>query len=169
VSILLQLQTFLFEENVPQDYGNENYQRKTHWTAVKRAKDIALAFRCSRCTHTASNPWPPLRDAVIARVSSGAGAKKYVAPVKRGVLFMKSHFADVSKNGLVVTNESLAWAGELAFLCQRRSKKNHRNFLTATHPPKTSTLLKVRLAERFFFLSAKNFKGKRTTNRVIVL
>lgn len=65
-SILLQLQSFLFAENIPQDWGGN--ERACHkQSIVGQAIRNAQRFTCTvvaaggkKVTHTHSNPWPPL-------------------------------------------------------------------------------------------------------------
>merc|ERR1712217_910389 len=54
-SILLQLQSFLFSENVPQDegYDKQNYIEFTNPLKL-------IDFTCRRCGHTGTKPCPPL-------------------------------------------------------------------------------------------------------------
>lgn len=56
-SILRQLQTFLFAENVPQDYGGS---RKNTMTAreLDALRRSTRNFRCPTCEHTGNRPWP---------------------------------------------------------------------------------------------------------------
>ena len=66
LSLLLQLQSFLFAENIPQDYGGY-HTAHTSAPALKTAVRDAHSFVCkvqthdgSWVTHTHSHPWPPL-------------------------------------------------------------------------------------------------------------
>lgn len=54
-SILLQLQSFLFSENVPQDHGGAQ-QNYVQFTSPKSLRN----FKCKRCGHTGMKPCPPL-------------------------------------------------------------------------------------------------------------
>eukprot|EP01083_Nonionella_stella_P039796 108250_1 len=66
-SILLQLQSFLFAENVPQDYVPVDYSIKNVVRSenVKNAFKLARKFKCSavQCPHKGTNPWPQLKRA----------------------------------------------------------------------------------------------------------
>jgi len=55
-SILLQLQSFLFDENVPQDggYNKNNYIQYTHPRRLYN-------FKCARCGHCGKKPFPPIQ------------------------------------------------------------------------------------------------------------
>lgn len=61
-SILLQLQAFLFAENIPQEYGGtlEAYNDEE---LVSRARAAMARSRCS-CGHTSAEPYPPLPEKV---------------------------------------------------------------------------------------------------------
>ena len=61
-SILMQLQSFLFAENIPQDYGKDEYNYLFHPRNVNRIIAQNLSFKCvidAEHTHTHNNPWPP--------------------------------------------------------------------------------------------------------------
>ena len=65
-SLLLQLQSFLFAENIPQDYGGNS---RACWTdaAVASVRHQNRRYRFSvdaETTHTHDAPWPPLPPAV---------------------------------------------------------------------------------------------------------
>jgi len=80
VSILLQLQSFLFSENIPQmDYmgGEYNKEYKASSWSIDRAKTELLGFRCDKCGHKGLEPFPPFH-----KLSGVAGFETvvYVAP-----------------------------------------------------------------------------------------
>jgi len=59
-SILLQLQSFLFSDNVPQEAwpGEKEYSRSNY---IQQTSTQRLAcFRCKRCCHTGTRPHPPI-------------------------------------------------------------------------------------------------------------
>lgn len=62
-SILLQLQSFLFDENVPQEYGPA-IQNKQSIFDVEKSKLEMKEFKCS-CQHSYDNIYPPLYNTTI--------------------------------------------------------------------------------------------------------
>jgi len=61
-SILLQLQSFLFSENVPQDYGGDSsleYGNSSVVQSIERIKN----FKCTKCGHCCKKPVPALPPA----------------------------------------------------------------------------------------------------------
>src|SRR5689334_12933073 len=68
-SILLQLQTFLTAENIPQDYGGA-VKSTTEVSAVDHAKEQIDKFVCAACGHSYRNPFPPLPPAELVTISN---------------------------------------------------------------------------------------------------
>jgi hypothetical protein len=60
-SILLQLQGFLFAENVPQEYGGFK-KAYTDGKCVLLARAELSEFHCETCGHTGEHPQPPLPE-----------------------------------------------------------------------------------------------------------
>lgn len=58
-SILLQLQTFLTAENIPQDHGGSTRQINAV-DKVDEAKWKIDSFKCTDCNHCYEDPFPPL-------------------------------------------------------------------------------------------------------------
>ena len=71
-SLLLQLQSFLFADNIPQDYGGD---ARAYWTrkAIASVKEQNCAFRLDLGaeTHTHSSPWPPLPEVLVKAAAQG--------------------------------------------------------------------------------------------------
>lgn len=72
-AILLQIQSFLFDENVPQHGGGteRNYTAASESTAIQRVLQHARSlmvtttdFEGTKVVHTHDKPWPPLQDVV---------------------------------------------------------------------------------------------------------
>lgn len=92
MSILLQLQSFLFSENVPQDYGGASslsYGNSSVVTSLNRIKN----FRC-KCGHHHSRPVPAL-------------PKAYYQCLKAEVSHTGSHI--IAQKGAVVNQNTVFW------------------------------------------------------------
>jgi ubiquitin-protein ligase len=59
-SVLMQLQSFLFAENIDQDGGYTAKARTASW-AVKGSRSACTSFYCTKCSHSHSTPWPPIK------------------------------------------------------------------------------------------------------------
>lgn len=59
-SVLLQLQSFLFAENIPQDSGY-SYKQESSLRGVSEAKAEIMRFKC-KCGHTYEHPHPALPE-----------------------------------------------------------------------------------------------------------
>lgn len=76
-SILLQLQSFLFSENVPQDYGGDSSLKYGNQSVVSSLQRIR-SFHCKKCGHCTNEPAPALPKAyydLLKRTVSHTGAK----------------------------------------------------------------------------------------------
>jgi ubiquitin-protein ligase len=77
-SLLLQLQSFLFADSIPQDYGGD---ARAYWTreAIASVKGQNCAFRLALGaeTHTHSSPWPPLP--VVVKVAAQGPVSAHAA------------------------------------------------------------------------------------------
>lgn len=58
-SILVQLQTFLMAENIPQDHGEAKSQVNAVEQVDKTKQEIDK-FVCKKCSHKGEAPYPPL-------------------------------------------------------------------------------------------------------------
>jgi len=79
-SILLQLQSFLFAEYIPQDYGRD--QKARHQS--ERVLERIATYKCDRCPHTGKNPWPMYRCQIArsARADKNKRLDKHKAKKK---------------------------------------------------------------------------------------
>ncbi|CAB9512106.1 conjugating enzyme E2 [Seminavis robusta] len=85
LSLLLQLQSFLFADNIDQDYGG-TAKSITEFSAVKRCIGKAREFEYNNITthdgskvkHTHDNPWPPLPEPT--KSAFRGGQRTAVAP-----------------------------------------------------------------------------------------
>lgn len=84
-SILLQLQSFLFAENIPQDYGG-NERAYSNEYVIQLAIQAARQYKCqislsdgTEVVHTHQSPWPPLPKKVTRFHLSGVapGTQSY--------------------------------------------------------------------------------------------
>eukprot|EP01084_Bolivina_argentea_P198117 339350_1 len=60
VSILMQLQSFLFADKIDQDGG---YQANAQLSLdnVKSSIQICKTFQCNKCSHSHDTPWPKVK------------------------------------------------------------------------------------------------------------
>merc|ERR1719474_2542679 len=59
-SVLMQLQSFLFAENIDQDGGYVSHNTLSEY-AIRHVIDTCTHFTCSKCGHSHSNPCPPVK------------------------------------------------------------------------------------------------------------
>lgn len=110
-SILLQLQSFLFAENIPQDYGNDK-ESTTNKGVVASTKERAMRATCS-CGHTGKNPKPPLpeEDYTQGRQSTASLALPIVTPYAKTAILSRSKLY-LDPGGLYCeTTEPERWYG----------------------------------------------------------
>eukprot|EP00743_Colponemidia_sp_Colp-15_P002103 GILK01002283.1.p1 GENE.GILK01002283.1~~GILK01002283.1.p1 ORF type:complete len:627 (-),score=85.60 GILK01002283.1:164-2008(-) len=69
-TVLLQLQSFFFSENVPQHYGSVKNRQGVNQSVLDGLK----AYTCS-CSHTSSAPYPSVRSSKSRRRSAGAALR----------------------------------------------------------------------------------------------
>ena len=66
-SLLVQLQSFLFAESIPQDYGGPIQQHVHDPDYYKR---LAQNYNCPNSPHTGTQPWPPIGNIQIQPITN---------------------------------------------------------------------------------------------------
>jgi len=92
-SILLQLQSFLFSENVPQDYGADQSLQLGN-SSVVRSLNRIKNFKCSKCGHCVDKPVPALPKAYYDLLDTSV---------------WKSGACIVASKGAVVNQNTVFW------------------------------------------------------------
>ena len=67
-SILMQLQSFLFADNIDQD-GGYTTRARTDKSSVQRNIRTMLEFQCRECSHSHSTPFPPIKASIRKLIS----------------------------------------------------------------------------------------------------
>jgi len=98
-TILLQLQSFLFSENIPQeDFGSARLQ--LHQSAVQHSMVWIRNFRCKDCGHTVDNPFPAFPECKIVK-------SKHTLTLSKDKRNRDNNIMTIT--GLAAQNESSCW------------------------------------------------------------
>lgn len=92
-SILLQLQSFLFSENVPQDYGGNSNLAMSNSDVCSSLKRIEN-FHCKKCGHCYQDPKPELPEAYCKLVKPAEGLLAQKGAVVYGKSLMWREFPE---------------------------------------------------------------------------